>query len=143
MEWHDICMISKKDAHILCVHLNCPMVPMQSSTKAVLLIGKTDVNLSEEAALDHAITNYGDVPIVVVNDSGQQLWHALCQEERLNGRIFAQSQMNAGKTEGILLILHVLNHIGIVCILGYSVIAQYEIFEDTYRDGRPNTHSKM
>ena len=102
LEWHDICMVSKKDAHILCVHLNCPMVPMQLSTKAVLLIG---INPSEESALDLAVNNYGDVPIVVVNDSGQQLWHALCQEERISGKIFAQSQMKTAKTDqGISLI---------------------------------------
>lgn len=95
-------MVCKKDAHILCVHLNCPMVPMRSSTKAVLLIGKTDVNHSEESAQDLAVRTYRDVPIFVVNDSGQQLWYALCQEERISGKVFAQSQMKTGKIdEGI------------------------------------------
>ena len=96
LEWHDICMVCKKDAHILCVHLNCPMVPMLSSTKAVLLIGKTD---DEESAQNLAVSTYRDVPIVVVNDSGQQLWYTLCQEERISGKIFAQSQMKTSKID--------------------------------------------
>ena len=125
LEWYDICMVSKKDAHILCVHLNCPMVPMLSSTKAVLLIGKTDVYRSKESALDLAMINYGSVPIVVVKDSGQQLWHALCQEERTKGRIFAQSEMKAGRNDqGISLILTIL-----VLYVFYSLLCGYIIKE--------------
>lgn len=96
LEWLEVCMVSKKNPHILCVHLRCPMLPINSSTKAVLLIS---INRSEESTLQLAVKSYKDVPILAVNECCQQLWNALCQEERVRGRVFTQSQKKAGRSD--------------------------------------------
>ena len=125
-EWNEICMVSKQAPHILCVHLECPMVPAQPSTKAVLLVSRGDAFHVEEPTLKLLEVKYGDIPIIATDECGKQLWNNLNEEEYIEGRIFAlnqrkelDSELTASKTEQGAYDMHVIL-IGITVVQHYS-----------------------
>ena len=96
MEWTKICMVSQQSPHILCVHLECPIVPAKQNTKAVLLINRSNLFDIERTILTPMETHFRGIPIIVTNVMGQKVWDILNDGHDIEGKVFVQVPLLEG-----------------------------------------------
>ena len=98
VEWREICFVAKESPHILCVHTDCPMVEMQPSTEAIMLIVK-DKSTIDKSTVEKKICCYQRTPILVIDEPGEEIWKILAKQKFIECKIFLNNQLQCGDVD--------------------------------------------
>ena len=80
----DLSFVSVQKTHILCVHVECPLIPANDYTMAVIVINSND---SFEVNNPIIKKMYKSIPAIVTKSCSKVVWDILCEDEPIVGII--------------------------------------------------------